>query len=290
MYIHLRRFHAPVILIVIFIVGSVTIPAFAATKSTTSSSTVSAPVTQSYNAGSSVLPSMLVEYKQNDKKTVVPLTTTDIGKMVGVVIPPTNATIVLSPQSDSDQQVLVAPSGQYNILVNNQNGAIKSGDYLTISSLSGVAMLATSSNPLIIGRALSSFNGTNPISTSTLVNPSGKSIEVGIGRIPANIQLAPNPLYLKNSNSILVFLTRAEYNITNKAVSPIRTYLSGVIALATILITIVVLYSGTRTAIISVSRNPLAKSAINRNMTKTIISGLMVFIIGTIAVYLLLNK
>ncbi|MFI5271226.1 MAG: hypothetical protein ACHQT9_04235 [Candidatus Saccharimonadales bacterium] len=272
------------------------LPVSAAKSATSSSSggstntSASGSVTQSYNASGTVLTSMIVEYKPKDKTSVIPLADSEINKMLGVVIPSSNATIVLTPLKVTTQQVLVAQSGSYSALVSNQTGAIKAGDYLTISALPGIAMKASANQTVIVGRALANYDGSTAITSATLKNAQGASIKVGIGRIPVDLQLAPNPLYLKNSNSIFVFLTRAEYDITNKPVSPVRTYLVGLVFLATILITGIVLYSGTRSSISSIGRNPLAKSAIGRGMLKTVAVGLLVFVIGVGAIYLILNK
>jgi hypothetical protein len=93
----------------------------------------SSTVTQSYNAQPSVLSGMLVELKSKSDNTVIPLATSDLGKMLGVVVPVSDSPIVLTTTtSTTDQQVLVANSGQYNVLVSNQNGSIQSGDRLTI--------------------------------------------------------------------------------------------------------------------------------------------------------------
>ena len=250
----------------------------------------SGTVTQSYSAGSSVLPTMIVEFKPKDKTTVVPLNSNDMSNMLGVVIPPNNATIVLMPQTVSNQQVLVAPNGRYNVLVSNQNGPIKTGDYLTISAIPGVSMKASTNQPLIIGHAVGNFNGTSNIGEVSLKNSQNATVHVTVGRIAVDVQLAPNPLYLKSSNSVLVFLTRAEYSVTNKPVSTLRTYLVGLVFLATVLVSVVILYSGTKSAMISIGRNPLAKSAIGRAMLKTIVAGVLVFAAGTAMVYFILNR
>lgn len=282
--IYFKRSSLLGILMVLISVAFTAVPVTAASKPTSEN------VIQSYNAGPTVLTSMLVELQPKNKSTVVPLTNTDIGNMLGVVIPTSSATIVLTPQNVSTQQVLVVPSGNYNTLVSNQNGPIKAGDYLTVSAVPGIAMKADSNNPLIIGRAVGSFNGTNSVNTLSLKNAQAGSLKVSVGQIAVDVQLAPDPLYLKNSNSILVFLTRAEYDVTNKPVSPARTYLCGLVFLATILITVVILYTGTRTSIVAVGRNPLASKKISLSMIKTIFSGLLVFAIGTASVYLILNK
>lgn len=256
----------------------------------TTTTAASGAITQSYNAEPSVLPSMIVEFKPKEKTTVIPLSINDINNMLGVVVPADNATIVLTPQSTSTQQVIVAANGRYNVLVSNQNGPIKAGDYLAISTLSGVSMKAGTDQTLVVGRAVSSFSGgSSSLGSVSLKGSQGHAASVSIGRITADVQLAPNPLFLKSSNSIIGFLTKAEYGVTNKPVSPPRTYLSSVIFLITLLITVIVLYTGTRTAIIASSRNPLAKTVIGRSLIKTILTGIIVFATGTFVVYLILN-
>lgn len=278
--------HRKTLLILLMIVG-VLLPIV---NVAAASNPVSTTVTQSYSASPSVLPSMIVALQTKDKTLVTPLGSSDMNNMLGVVIPSSNATIVLAPQNPTVQQVLVAATGHYNVLVSNQNGSIDPGDYLTISSIPGIAMKADTNHPLIIGQAVGSFNGSNSISQVSLKNSQNNSQHVALGRVIANVQLAPNPLYLKNSNSVLVFLTRAEYNVTNKPVSALRTYLVGMVFLATVLITIVVLYAGVRTRMIAIGRNPLARSAIGRGLIKTILAALFVFATGTTTVYFLLNK
>ena len=274
-------------LILLVIVIGLTAPVISAHANT--GNNVNEAVVQSYGADSSVLSSMIVEVKPKDKASVMPLNSRDINNMLGVIVPAGDAAISLTPQTVSTQQVLVASSGRYSLLVSTQNGAIKSGDYLTMSSLPGIGMKADATQSLVVGRAVSSLNGTNNIGVVSLKNSQGKSSSVSIGRISADIQLAPNPLHLKNS-SVLALLTRAEFDVTSKTVSPIRTYLSGLIFLATTTTTIVVLFSGTRAAIIASGRNPLARSIIGRSLLKTVVVGLLVFAAGTAAVYLILNR
>ena len=284
MYKHLKRkLILSILLAMLGLIVSI-IPAAAAINS------VSGTVIQSYDAAPSVLPSMIVELQPKNKTEVTPLNSSDINNMLGVVIPSSNASIVLAPQNPSVQQVLVAPNGHYTVLVSNQNGSIAPGDYLTISAIPGVAMKADTGQPLIIGQAEDSFKGNSSITTVTLKNSQNGTERVAVGRIAANIQLGPNPLYLKNSNSVLVFLTRAEYNVTNKPVSAVRTFLVSIILLATILITVVVLYAGVRSDITAIGRNPLARSAIGRGLTKTILAGIFVFATGTAIVYIILNR
>jgi hypothetical protein len=56
--------------------------------------------------------------------------------------------------------VFVALAGRVPVMVNNENGPIKVGDYLTSSSTPGVAMRASKAGP-VIGQALTAFDSSN---------------------------------------------------------------------------------------------------------------------------------
>ncbi len=73
-------------------------------------------VTQSYNADPAVQLSMIVQLKAKDAKTVEPLGGNQTRGMLGVVVPTTNAAIVLSPETVTKQQVLVAFTGRQQVL------------------------------------------------------------------------------------------------------------------------------------------------------------------------------
>ena len=58
-----------------------------------------------------------------------------------------------------DRAVPVALNGRVPVKVNNENGSIRKGDYLTTSSVPGVAMKATKPGQ-VVGKALQDFTGT----------------------------------------------------------------------------------------------------------------------------------
>lgn len=246
-------------------------------------------VTQSYNADPAVLPGMAVELKPKDQATVIPLTNRDIRNMTGVIVPANDAAIVLTPQTVSTQQVLVAVSGRYGLLVSNQNGAVKTGDYLTVSALAGIGMKADADQADIIGRAAGNFSGTsNVIGSVPLKDSSGHATTVSIGYIPVDVRLAPNPLY-HNTNVLVGFLTGAAKSVANKPVSPARVYLSAAVLLATLFMVGSMFYGSVRSSIVATGRNPLAKKAIGRSLIQTIAAALIIFAAGVFAVYLILN-
>lgn len=249
-----------------------------------------AAITQSYSADPSVLAGMIVGLKAKDLTTVIPLSNKDVGNMTGVVVPLNDAAIVLTPQSGATQQVLVASSGDYSLLVSSQNGSIKTGDFLTISSLDGISMKAGTSQPEIVGRALADFGGKSGVVGSvSLKNSTGKTSTVSIGHISVDVYLAPNPLFQKSSPNLPGFLTKTASSVASKPVNTVRIYLSILVLLSTVIVSGIMFYGSVRSSIIAVGRNPLAKKAITRSLIQTILAALIVLISGLLAGYLILK-
>jgi hypothetical protein len=247
---------------------------------------LSGSVAQSYSADSSVVQGMVVELNPKTQ-LAIPLTAKDIRNMLGVVVPTDDAAIVLTPQSSAAaKQVLIAGSGRYNLLVSNQNGPVKTGDYLTVSALPGISMKAGTEQAEIIGRAAGSFNGTShAIATVPLKNAAGRASTVAIGQAAADVHLASNPLFEKNN--LPGFLNKAANKVANKPGS-IRIYLSSAVLLATIIISGFMFYGSVRSSIMATGRNPLAKKEIGRNLAQAIVSGMAIFLAGILAAYLIL--
>jgi hypothetical protein len=258
--------------------------------SKTPSTNISSDVTQSYNADASVEEGMLVQLASKASNTVVPLTQAGIIDMLGVVVPPNNATIVLTPAAVKEQQVLVATSGHYDVLVSNQNGPIDVGDYITISSVEGVGMKADASEGEVLGKAAGNFTGVaDVIGTVQLKNSQGESSSVTIGRIPVDLTISRNPLYQRAADYVPQFLSKVAVTVARKPVSSARIYLSMAVLIITGIVTGNMLYSGVRNGMIAVGRNPLSKKSIIKSLIETVVAGMIIFIVGVLAVYLLLR-
>jgi len=246
---------------------------------------VAGAVTQSYGADASVLPGMVVEMK--GQGMVAALTTKDLNKMAGVVVPSNDAPIVLSPAAGLNQQVLVAQSGRYSLLVSDQNGPIKPNDYLSISAVSGIAMKAESSQGEAVGQAVGGFDGSHGLGSVALKGSLGRSKTVNIGSIMADVRLAPNPLH-HSDNQVPDFLNSIASSVANKTVSPVRIYLSVIIVAAVLLIAGSMFYAGIRSGIAAIGRNPLAKKSIGRGLIQTMLAALIVLVAGVFAAYIIL--
>lgn len=255
-----------------------------------SNETVSQSVVESFGADSVLQKGMLVKLKDGDSSKVVALKQTDAAEMQGVVIAASDTAVTLSASESKTSQVYVAASGRYPVLVSTQNGAIKPGDYLTLSSLDGVAMKADENQAIVIGKASSDFNGiVNVESTASLIGGDGKKTEVAIGRVTANIAISHNPFQKQGGSSLPGVFRRVSVGIANKPVSIERVYLGLAVLLVSAFIAGSLLYSGVRATVVAIGRNPLAKRSIMRAMLQAVLTSLIVFIIGLFAVYLVLK-
>jgi hypothetical protein len=246
-------------------------------------------VTQGYGSDTALQNGLIVKLKDSDATKVEPDTVAAMTKMQGVVVAASDASVTLS-NNDNKKQVYVATFGRYSTLVSNQNGPIKTGDYVTISSLAGVGMKADSSQAIILGKAAGNFDGTSNVEgTATLKDTAGKQVAVSLGRIPVDIGVAHNPLQQTIDNNLPGFLRRASQIIANKPVSSTRVYLSLAVLLISAIIAGSMLYAGIRNGLIAIGRNPLAKLSITRNIVQVIVTSLIIFIIGLFGVYLILK-
>jgi hypothetical protein len=242
-------------------------------------------VSQGYSSDSNLQKGTIVKLKDGDKTKITPLTTATIGQMQGVVVAANDAPVTLSSSNPASQQYFVATIGQYDVLVSDQNGAVKAGDYITISSIDGVGMKADGSQSVVLGKATSSFSGGS--SSVSTVKIGGST--VNLGRVMVTIAISHNPWATTTPSNVPGLLKHAGTLITNKEVNPVRLYLGLVILLASVVVAASMLYSGIRSSLIAVGRNPLAKQSITRNLIQVIVMSLVVFTIGLIAVYLILK-
>lgn len=188
-------------------------------------------------------------------------------------------------------EVYVAVSGTYDVLISTQGGSIAKGDYLALSSISGVAMKAGTDKTTVFGRAQAGFDGSGVVlGTSTLKDETGnanKTVKLGI--IPVTIDIRSNPNDKSTKAKVPELLERIGQAIAEKEVSPIRIYLSMGITAISIIAAIIMLYAGIRNGVISIGRNPMSKKSIFRALLEVIISSILILIIGLFAVYLLLK-
>lgn len=243
-------------------------------------------VTQGYGADEVLQRGMIVGSKDDDPSKVIPVNVDQLDKIMGVVVDANDSPITISGE---EEKVFVSTVGRYDVLVSDQNGPIQVGDYVTASSLNGIGMLATFNESQILGRAIGGFDGNGSIiSSGNLSDTQGGGRKVNIGRIQVDIAVSRNPI-AKSAAVTPEWLGRLGQAIAGKSLSPARIYLGAGLFLIGAAIAAMILYSGTRSSIISIGRNPLSKKSILRGLLQVIATSLIVFIISVFGVYLLLR-
>lgn len=245
---------------------------------------------QGYAADAPLDTGTIVQLNAKDTKRVVVATQAELLNMFGVVVDHNQLPLTLS-SAELENEAFVAVSGTYNVLVSTQAGSIAVGDYVTLSSVNGVAMKADTKVKTVFGRAVGSFNGKGvTLGQTALKDTNGNTNKtVTLGQIPVTIDIRSNPNDESTKVKVPEILQRVGQAIAEKQVSPIRIYLSLAITAVSIIAAIAILYSGVRNSMISIGRNPMSKKSIFRALLQIIATSFIILTIGLFAVYLLLK-
>lgn len=244
---------------------------------------------QSYAADAPLDNGTIVVLTGDKSDRVKVATKADAQNMFGVTVDRTQLPLTIT-SGELENETFVAASGTYNVLVTDQNGPIKSGDYLILSSVNGVAMQAGEAETTVFGRANAAFDGKGVVlGSTTLKDSDGGSTEVKLGSVPVTIDIKNNPNHKSTDTNVPDFLKRVGQAIAEKEVSPVRIYISVAIAVISLIAAIAVMYAGIRSGVISIGRNPMSKKSIFRALLEVIFTSILILIIGLFAVYLLLK-
>lgn len=245
--------------------------------------TLAQSVLQGYKSDETLQRGMLVTLNKDDQGKVEAVTHKTLENVKGVVADQNDSPVTISSE---EQNVFVASSGRYEMLVSNENGPIKPGDYLSGSSLDGIAMKATDRQSVAVGQAVGSFRGGG----DSIGNSSKDGRTIEFGRIQADIGIGTNPLQKQPAkDTALDTLQEVASTIAGRSVSPLRIYLAFILLLITAAVASAMLISGVRSAVISLGRNPLSKNIILKGMIQVLILSLVIFITGLFGVYLLIK-
>jgi len=245
-------------------------------------------VTQGYGADAALQRGMIVGLKKDDLRKVEPVNSDQFDRVHGIVVGANDSAVLIGRDNE---KVYVATGGRFTVLVSDQNGSIKIGDFVTVSSVSGIGMKSTQADPIVVGKSLDSFkadDNNQVIGTATIKDSKNKERQLKLGHVTVDVSIGKNPM-LKTDDSLPDALRRASELIAGKAVSPVRVYISLVILIVTAIIAGSLIYSAVRSSLIAVGRNPLSKKSIIRGLFQVVIIGLMVFLSGVFGVYLLLK-
>lgn len=242
-------------------------------------------ISQGFTATDAVRIGSIVSLQDNSSDKVDATNTGNVTNMLGVIID--NGDTLITLDSSQSNQVQVATSGIVDALVSNINGNIAQNDEITGSPIAGVGMKATD-NSRVVGvaqQALSSTDGT----TQTYKDSHGQTHNILIGEIPIQVNVA---YYFKQPDKTII--PSAIQNIANdlagKTVSPLPIIVSIAIFIITLVVVVSIIYSMIRSSIISVGRNPMAQSAIYRDIIQMSILVIGILMVSVVSIYLVLTK
>ena len=240
-------------------------------------------ISQGYSASSNIAIGSLVSLENNSNDSVTAASTSNINNLFGVVI--NNGSSILTLDNGSKTEVQVATSGILPVLVSDCNGSIGSGDPVTASPIQGVGMKATT-NIKIVGIAQGKVTGTTKQKVAKEICGSE---EITLGQVPVLISVAYH--YREPEKTIIpASLQNLANTVAGKSVSSLPIIISAAIFLITIIIVVAIIYSLIRNSIISIGRNPMAQSAVYRDVIQLSALVLAILGVGVVAIYLVLTR
>jgi len=215
----------------------------------------------------------------------------------GLAVPASNsnATILVGVAASSPlielstgehDSVQVAVGGTVDAFVSDAGGAVRIGDKITSSPVSGIGMKATTASE-IVGTAQADLSSVKTV-TKAFTATNGQKISVKVGLLPITVNVS---YYSASTSETAIasilppFLQSVANSITGKQVSPLRVLLGACALILGFIAITTMLYAAIRSQVISIGRNPLAQSALRKGLVDVIVAAIVVLIITIVAVY-----
>jgi hypothetical protein len=234
-----------------------------------------------YGGEGSPVAGTLVSSQPDNPETVEPSSLENADLTLGVV--GQGSTLELS---DDDSTLQVVRSGIASTLVSDINGTVKAGDRITASPIQGVGMRATE-NAVVVGVAQANLDDVE-ISQRGIADSNGEMNTVRIGLIPVQIETIFYAGQTKGESFVPGFVQGIADSIAGRQVSPVRVIVAAVLLLLLFISITVLLYSATKSSIISIGRNPLSEKSVRRSLLEVGITSIGILAFAAILIYLVL--
>lgn len=240
-------------------------------------------ISQGYLADRELPSGTLVALSSDQPNKVVPA---DISQkhIVGVAVKTGDSTLSLDA---SGTQLQVATSGTANVHVTDLLGPIKSGDPIGVSPIEGVGAKAVG-NAMIIGVAQGDFNPDTSSRTVTVEKDDGSSQEASVGSVPVAIHVGYYAVSDQDS-AVPGGLQELGNTLAGRPVSALKIFIALTLAVAGLGAASVILFSGVRSSLTSIGRNPMAKTSIYSGLRKVVAVSLVIFTGALVTSYLVLR-
>ena len=241
------------------------------------------PISQGYAANETIPVGSIVSLEQGSSDRVAAASATTSDSIVGVVVNDGSSPISLN--SGAVNQVQVATSGVVPVIVSDVNGDIQQGDQITASNIKGVGMKATS-NTKVVGVAQGPMTGKHK---QKVKDDQGEEQEVTLGQLPALVSVS---YHYKTPDKTIIpaALQNVANTVAGKKVDSLPIIISTVIFVVMLITVVSIVYAMIRSSIISVGRNPMAQSAVYRDIIQLSLLVLAIIGAGVIAIYLILTR
>lgn len=240
-------------------------------------------ISQGYSSKDAIPVRSIVSLEKDSTDHVVPATLSNSDSIIGVVINDGSSPLVI--ESSNGSQVLVSTSGVVPVLVADVNGKIAQGDPITSSWVSGVGMKATS-NSKVVGIAQGEMTGKT---TQKVKDEKGEEQTITLGQVPVLINVSYH--YKQPEKTVIpAALQNVANSIAGKKVDALPIIISAAIFLIMLISVVSIIYAMIRSSIISVGRNPMAQSAIYRDIIQLSILVLAIISVSVIAIYFVLTR
>lgn len=189
--------------------------------------------------------------------------------------------------SDGGSTAQVVVSGVTSALVSDINGEVRAGDRIAASPIAGVGMRAVE-NVIIVGIAQEDL-GSVDTSARTITDSQGNPHTVSVGLLPVQVGTVFYAGEQDGSSFVPGFLQDLANTVAGRQVSPVRVLIAALVLVLLFVSVIVLLYSATKSSIISIGRNPLSEKAVHKSLFEIGLTVVGIMAFAVILIYLILT-
>lgn len=208
---------------------------------------------------------------------------TNRSKVVGIV---TTIDANLLTLTSAGAKVHITTSGEALTYVTDLNGAIKKGDFIAVSPITGVGMKAGDSDIYVVGVALEDFNS-ETAESQQVTTTQGSERTVLINRVKLSVEPKELSEAAAKANTT-PFLLLFGQSVTGKNVSQTQVLVAMVLFLLLLIVEGSIIYGAIHSTIVSIGRNPLARTALYRQLLQVSWLSLLVLMFGAGSIYAIL--
>lgn len=183
-----------------------------------------------------------------------------------------------------EHQIFVSSTGEALVYVTNLNGEVKKGDLLAPSPLEGILMRASDGTPGILGVSMDNFSAQKAEAVAVSGDAAGPTTKIASVHINMDVKFATSSAGVQQP-----LIERLGQSIVHREVSSLQAFIALAILILLIVVEGGIVYAAISSSILSLGRNPLAKSTIMRGLLQASFLVLVVLAVGVSSIYLVLR-